>query len=132
MEIRIIILWVLGLIVIVPYSIYSLLFTAQPDQYAFLIVAPLFWIFGFWGVVGPLIAAWRVHRLMSALDKAGSSSELREAYENNAGKEVVIDLIASENRIPKFIARRLYTMVVKRLKQKLTDSPAPQSSDFSQ
>ena len=37
----------------------GLLFQAQPDEYAFLIVFPLFWIFGFWGVVGPLFAAVR-------------------------------------------------------------------------
>lgn len=110
-----VILWLLGLVIIVPYAIYSLFFTAQPDQYAFLIVAPLFWIFGFWGVVGPLVAAWRVHKLMRAIEVAGNTTELKEAYERNDGKEVVVDLIASENHLPKFIARRLYDKVEKKL-----------------
>jgi hypothetical protein len=48
MIIRITILWVLGLITIVPYSIHHLLYYAQRDEYALLITLVLFWIFGFW------------------------------------------------------------------------------------
>lgn len=118
MEIRILIFWLIGLVTIVPYSIYSLFYTAQRDQYAFLIVVPLFWIFGFWGVVGPLVAVWRVRTLMRAIELAGNATELKEAFERNDGKEVVIDLIANDNHIPKFIARRLYNKVEKKLMER--------------
>lgn len=109
MTFRIFLLWIVGALLIVPYSVYRLFFYAQPDEYAFLIVMPLFWIFGFWGVVGPLIAALRVHRLMKALETAGNGNELREAFERHEGKEVIVDLIAEENRLPRFavLSRRL-------------------------
>lgn len=117
-EFRIFALWLLGAVIIIPYALYNLLFVAGPEQYAFLIVAPLFWIFGFWGVVGPLIAIRRIHRLMKALDQARTSKELQEAYHNNEGKDAVVDLIAVENRIPKFIVRRFYDKIAKKLEQK--------------
>jgi hypothetical protein len=110
-------LWVLGGLLIVPYSVYRLLFEAQRDEYAFLIVMPLFWIFGFWGVVGPMIAAWRIRRLMKALEMATDHNEIREAFERHEGREVIIDLIASENSLPRFLARILYNKVAERLVQ---------------
>jgi len=121
--VRIFLLWILGGIVLIPYSLYQLLFHASRDQYALLIVVPLFWVFGFWGVVGPMLAAWKVHRLMNALDQAGTRTEVERAFEQNAGKEVIVDLIASENRIPKFLARRVYD----RMAARLTRDPLPPS-----
>lgn len=115
MILRITLLWLLGILILVPLSLYRLLFHAQPEEYAFLIVAPLFWIFGFWGVVGPLLAAQRIHRLMKALDQAQSSEQLRAAWERNEGEEAVVDIIAAENRLPKFLARRLYHYMKRKL-----------------
>jgi len=64
---------------LVPWAVYRLLFEAESDEYAFLIIAPLFWVFGFWGVGGPLVGAYRVRALMrsvatgnDALARAGS------------------------------------------------------------
>lgn len=119
---RIVILWIIGVIVIVPYAIYRLLYIAEPDEYAFLIVFPLFWIFGFWGVVGPLVGAYKAHQLMKAIEKAGTYSEIEKAYEEHEGKEIVIDLIASENKIPKFMARWLYRKVEPRLREKFKEA----------
>ena len=90
--IRITVLWVLGIVLLVPYAIYRLLFVAEPDEYAFLIVFPLFWIFGFWGVVGPILAAIKAHRLIRALENAGSSEELRRAFVENEGDEFTANL----------------------------------------
>jgi hypothetical protein len=115
MMFRIFLLWILGGLLIVPYSIHRLLFYADRDEYAFLIVMPLFWIFGFWGVVGPMIAALRIHRIMKALESAGDANQVREAFERHDGREVIIDLIASENRLPRFIARMLYTKIAGKL-----------------
>lgn len=113
--IRITAVWVLGIVTLVPYAVYRLLFVAQPDEYAFLIVFPLFWIFGFWGVVGPLFAAVKAHRLLKALEAAQGSESLKKAFEENEGDDVVVDLIRSENRIPKWLARRIYDRVKPRL-----------------
>jgi hypothetical protein len=109
--IRIFLLWVLGALLIVPYAIYRLLFDATRDEYAFLIVVPLFWIFGFWSVVGPLLMVVRVRRLFRALETAGSAAAVREALEKHEAEEIVVDLIARENGLPKFVARRLYAAV---------------------
>lgn len=105
---RIVVLWIVGMVLIVPYSIYQLLFHAQREDYAFLIVAPLFWIFGFWGVVGPCLAAFRIRKLMKALESAQDSAQLREAFHANEGEEAVIDLLSSESGLPRWVARRIY------------------------
>jgi len=126
--IRITILWVLGIVLLVPYAIYRLLFVAEPDEYAFLIVFPLFWIVGFWGVVGPIFAAVKGHRLIRALEKAGSSDELKRAFVDNEGDEVLIELIRAENRIPRWLARKTYYRVKPRL---LEVAAARESADSS-
>lgn len=115
--IRITMLWALGIVLLVPYAVYRLLFVAQPDEYAFLIVFPLFWVFGFWGVAGPLFAAVKAHRLIGALERAQDPGSLMEAFEDNEGDEVLIELIRTENRIPRWLARRIYRRVKPRLLQ---------------
>lgn len=121
---KIVVLWLSGIILLVPYCIYRLLYIAPSDEYAFLIVFPLFWIFGFWGVVGPMIGAYKMHRLIKAIEKAGDFTEIEKAYKENEGKELIIDLIATENKIPKFFARWLYNKVEPRLKEKIRQDSA--------
>lgn len=106
------VIWVVGLFTAVPYSVYYLLWHAEQDQYAFLIVFPFFWVFGYWGIIGPLLSAWRIHRLMRIIEKAGSRSEVIAAIERHDGEELVVELIASENRIPHWLARRIYRKLV--------------------
>ena len=113
--IRIVGLWVLGIVVIVPWAIYRLRVVAQPDEYAFLIVFPLFWVFGFWGVVGPLFAAVKAHRLIRALERAQGSESLKKAFEDHDGDDVLIELIRTENRIPRWLARKIYHRVKPRM-----------------
>lgn len=122
--IRITIVWVLGIVLLVPYAIYRLLFVAEPDEYAFLIVFPLFWIFGFWGVVGPIFGAVKGHGLIRALEKAGSSEELRKAFVEHEGDDVIIEFIRAENRIPRWLARKIY----RRVKPRLVELAAEQQS----
>lgn len=111
---RILLLWVLGLLTIVPYGLYVLLFHAGREDYALLLVLVLFWIFGFWGVVGPLIAARRMYLLMRALERAGSGEELREILAGAESQEAALDLLAAENHLPRFLARRLYAAALRR------------------
>ena len=96
MIIRITILWVLGLLTIVPYSIYHLLFYAQRDEYALLITLVLFWIFGFWGVVGPILSAIKIRRVFKAIEMAQSKEKLKEILKSTEAQDVAIGLIASE------------------------------------
>jgi hypothetical protein len=124
MIIKIAILWVLGLLTIVPYSIYHLLYYAQRHEYALLITLVLFWIFGFWGVVGPILTAIKVRRVFRALEAAQSKEKLEEILKSTEAQDVAIDLIASENHIPKFLAKKIYFAAIRKLSAK-EDLPSP-------
>lgn len=124
MIIKAAILWVLGLFTIVPYSIYHLLYDAQRDEYAFLITLVLFWIFGFWGVVGPILTAIKVRRVFRALETAQSKEKLEEILKSTEAQEAAVDLIASENHIPRFLAKKIYFAAIRKLSVK-ENSPTP-------
>lgn len=117
MILRAIFFWVLGLVTLVPYATYYLFFHAEREQYALLIVGILFWIFGYWGVVGPLLAAIRVRRVFRALEQARSRDELVATLQSDEAREAAIDFIASENGIPRFLAVRVYRLLVRGLTQ---------------
>jgi hypothetical protein len=108
------ILWVVGLLTAVPYATYYLLFEAPRDQYALLITAILFWVFGYWSLVGPLLMLVKVRTVFRALETATSRHELEQALKSADARDVAIDLIASENRIPRFLAVRVYELLVRR------------------
>ena len=122
-------LWITGLCTFVPCAIYYLLFQAQRDEYALLITLVLFWIFGFWGVVGPIIAAIRVRQVFRAIEASRSAEELRRVTTSDTSKDALIDLIASENRIPRYLARRVYAFAVKRYGESSKKSAATVRSE---
>jgi hypothetical protein len=105
------VLWVLGLLTLVPGSVYYLLYHAPREQYALFIVLPLFWIFGYWGVVGPLIAAVRVRRVFRALEQVRTREQLLALVREPETREAAIDLIARENGLPRFLAKHVYALL---------------------
>jgi hypothetical protein len=105
-------LWVVGLVTLVPYGTYYLFAHATRDQYALLITAVLFWIFGYWSVVGPLLAAVKVRRVFRTIERASSRDELEKALRSEEAREVAIELIASEHGIPRFLAARVFQLLV--------------------
>lgn len=107
--------WILGLLTLVPYGTWYLFVHATRDQYALLITLILFWIFGYWGVVGPILAAVKVRQVMRAIELANSGDDLVKALRSPEAREVAIDLIATENHLPRFLAARLYQRLVSRL-----------------
>lgn len=107
--------WVVGLVTIVPYGTYYLFVHAQRDQYAFLITSILFWIFGYWSVVGPLLAAVKVRSVLRALEQAHANGRLTEALRSPETQAVAVDIIATENAIPRFLAAKVYRLLVERL-----------------
>lgn len=111
---RAVLVWIIGLLTIVPYGTYFLFFEAQRDQYALLITLVLFWIFGYWGVVGPILAAAKVRRVVKAIEAAHTEGLLKEALRSKETAEVVIGLIASENKIPRFLAAKVYRHLLAR------------------
>lgn len=107
--------WIAGLVSAVPYATYHLLYHAQRDEYALLISFILFWIFGYWGVVGPLLAALKVRAVFRAVEQAQSKGQLIEALQSGETEDALITLIASENHIPRFLAAKVYRLLVKKL-----------------
>ena len=114
MLIRATVVWAAGLLTLVPYGTYYLFFEASRDQYALLIVLVLFWIFGYWGVVGPLLAALKIRSVFRAIERARTKDDLIGILRSPEGRDAAIDLIASENHIPRFLAARVYQLLVSR------------------
>jgi hypothetical protein len=115
MVVKATVVWVIGLLTFVPYGTYYLLFKAPRDQYAFLITVILFWIFGYWSLVGPLMMVVKVRRVFRAIESAGSREQLERALKSPEARDVAIDLIATENHIPRFLASRVYRLVTNRM-----------------
>lgn len=115
MVMRAAIIWILGLVTLVPYVTWFVLFRASPDQYAILITLVLFWIFGFWGVVGPFIAMVKVRTVFRALERVQTKDDLLATLRSADARDVAIDLIATENHIPRFLAVRVYNLLLSRL-----------------
>jgi hypothetical protein len=107
-------LWIVGLLTIVPWGLHHLFFTAGRDEYTFLITIVLFWIFGFWGVVGPLLSAYKVRQVFRAIELAADGDELKRILQSGEAEEVAVDLIAAENRIPRFLARKAFRYALRR------------------
>lgn len=111
------ILWVAGLFTLVPFGIYYLFYKATRDEYALVITLVLFWIFGFWSIVGPIISALKIRNIMKAFEAARTPGEMKNILLSDDSREAAIDLIASENRIPKFIAKRIFNVLLRRLSE---------------
>lgn len=122
------VVWVLGLLTMVPGGTYYLLFHAPRDQYALLITLVLFWVFGYWGVVGPLLSAIKVRRVFRAIEAAASKGALLETLRSKETRDAAIDFIAMENRIPRFLATRVYGLLLERFSSQLT---SPAAADVS-
>jgi hypothetical protein len=108
-------LWVIGLLTAVPYATHHLLFTAPREQYALLITFVLFWVFGYWGIASPLIALAKIRSVFRAIESAGTREDLLAALRSPETRDVAIDWIATENRVPRFIARRVVELLLSRL-----------------
>jgi hypothetical protein len=115
MVLRAAVLWVIGLVTIVPWATWYLLYRAERDQYALLITLVLFWVFGFWGVVGPILATVKVRRVFATLEKAHAEGRLAQALRSRETAEVAIDFIAEDNHIPRFLAARVYRLLMTRI-----------------
>ena len=109
------ILWVIGLVTLVPYGIYYLLFHAQTDEYALWITLVLFWLFGFWGVVGPVLSAIKIRQVFKLMESVQSRQELQTLIRNPETRDAAIEMLASENRIPRFLATKIYNKIIQRI-----------------
>lgn len=108
-------LWAAGLVTLVPFCTWYLFYRADREHYALLITAVLFWVFGYWGVAGPILLAQKARAVFRAIEVARSHDDLVAALRSPQTRDVAIDLIASENRVPRFVAAWLYRKIAERL-----------------
>jgi hypothetical protein len=66
-------------------------------------------------MVTPLVSAWRLHRLWKSLVRIRSGEDLQKLLAAQSTRETLIDALASENRVPRIFAERLYRLIEKRL-----------------
>lgn len=109
------IVWLAGLLTLVPYGVHYLFVNASREQYAVLITFLLFWVFGYWGVAGPILAIVKSRRLLKRLEAAHAEGRLKEALRSQETADVAVDWVASENKIPRFLAARLVRLLARRL-----------------
>jgi hypothetical protein len=64
--------------------------------------------------MGPLLTAYKIRQVFKALELAADGNELKCLLQSGGAEEVAIDLIAKENRIPKFLARKVFRYAVRR------------------
>ena len=76
MVLRATLIWVAGLLTLVPWGAYYLLFEAPREQYALLIVGLLFWVFGYWGLAGPVLLGLKVRAVARAIQRVRSRDDL--------------------------------------------------------
>ena len=108
-------LWIVGLVTIVPYATWHLFFRAPREQYAALITFLRFWVFGSWGLVGPVVSIVKVRSVFRAIQQTQSRDELVAVLRSEDAQNVAIDHIASEYRIPRLLATRVLKLVTERL-----------------
>jgi hypothetical protein len=108
-------LWIVGLLTVVPYATWHLFFRAPREQYALLITFVLFWIFGYWGLVGPIVSIVKVRSVFRTIQQTRSREELVAVLQSEDAHNVAIDHIASEYRIPRFLASRVLKLVTSRI-----------------
>jgi hypothetical protein len=108
-------LWIVGLLTVVPYATWHLFFRAPREQYAVLITFVLFWIFGYWGLVGPIVSIVKVRSVFRTIQQTRSRDELVAVLRSEDAQNVAINHIASEYRIPRFLASRVLKLVTERI-----------------
>jgi len=109
------VVWILGLLTAVPYATWYLLFRAPREQFALLITFVLFWIFGYWGLVGPIVSIVKVRSVFGAIQQTRSREELVAVLQSEDARNVAIEHIASEYRIPRFLASRVLKLATERI-----------------
>ena len=66
-------------------------------------------------MVSPILAIVKIRHVFRAIEMAKSGEEFKKVLLSPDFQDVAIRLIASENHIPKFLARKIYNRVVKGL-----------------
>ncbi len=115
--------WIVGLVTAVPVAVYALLFVAPRAYDVPLLAFVIGWVFFYWPIVGPALMAWRVWRLMRALDAATSGAQVEALLRSGESEEIAVDFIATEHGLPRWLARRIYRALARRLDERRAARP---------
>jgi hypothetical protein len=110
-------LWVIGCVAVPAWSLSHVFSgTVTPENAALVIVLPFAWIFGYWGVVGPLLAAWKIWQLQSVLEEhcRRKAAGLDTSTTEGDVEDALTLLATQENPIPEKWARRLVRLLLAR------------------
>jgi len=96
--------------------------TVTTENAALVIVLPFAWIFGYWGVVGPLLIVRRIWRLQSQLERyvERRSLGLPTDVSLDEVEDTLTQLAVQENPIPERWAR----LLVRRVLREVVTRPA--------
>ena len=118
------IVWVIGLVTAVPLAAYYLLFHAPREHYPWLIAFLIGWLFLYWPTVGPILMLLKLRCVYRGLRQVRCVDDLRLRLSDGETEDVIVDWIARENRIPRFLARRAYRYVLRLLAASEKREPA--------
>lgn len=110
-------LWVIGCVAVPAWSLSHVIAgTVNSENAALVIVLPFAWIFGYWGVVGPLLAAWKIWQLQSVLEEhcRRKAAGLDTSTTEGDVEDALTLLATQENPIPEKWARRLVRLLLAR------------------
>ena len=101
--------------------------TVTSENAVAVIVLPFAWIFGYWGVIGPLLAARKIWQLQSVLDQhCERRAQGLDADTTEQDAEDALTLLATqENPLPEKWARRIVRLMLAR-------TPPPRLGELTQ
>jgi hypothetical protein len=108
-----IVVWVIGLVAGIPLAVYYLLFWARREEYALLITFIIGWPFLYWPVAGPILMLLKARAVFRSLQQVRSVEDLRQKLSNGESEDVIVALIAGDNHIPRWLARRMYRYLLR-------------------
>lgn len=116
-SIALFLLYLAGAVVVPAWSLLHVFAgTVTSENAALVIVLPLAWIFGFWGVAGPLLVVWKIWRLQSVLEEHCERRAM--GLDTEASEQEVEDaltlLATQENPVPERFARRIVRLMMQR------------------
>ena len=110
-------LYLVGAVVVCGWSL-SHVFggTVTSENVAGVIVFPLAWIFGYWGVVGPLVVCHKIWKLQSVLEEhcERRALGLDTSVTEQEVEDTLVLLAVQENPLPEKWARRLVRALMSR------------------
>ncbi len=108
-------LYLIGAVAVLAWSLSHVFAgTVTHENTATLIVLPFAWIFGYWGIVGPLLAAWKIRQLQSVLEQhcERRAQGLDPDVTEQDVEDALTRLASQENPIPERWARRLVRVLL--------------------